>query len=130
MLARAVNRPGAGHYYQTVDTAGRTAAADPHALVMLLFDELVVSLDAMIGAERHGRRADYVARQGRALNILHGLESSLDHRAGAGLANDLAAVYGRARALILQASRTREIGHVAVARTMMAALADAWATIG
>ena len=119
----------AAQLYGGVDMRGRVEAATPHGLVQLLFDEL---LGAMRQAElciRNCDRARKGERVSRALAILGGLESSLDHGCGGDLAETMANVYRKARAEIMAASRADDAERARGAAGMIAEIADAWRAI-
>lgn len=116
--------------YQAVSFTSQVTEATPHQLVAILFDELLLALEAMPIAYRARMHAQYAAKQSRALTILHGLDSSLDFAAAPELANSLAAIYREARRLIMQASRDSNPELVNDARAMIADIADAWKEIG
>jgi flagellar protein FliS len=112
--------------YQSVDLASRIEGASPHALVAILFEELLKSLDAMSAAwarKDYGQRG---TRQARALSILHGLESSLDVENGGDIAQSLGAVYREARRLVIASCRESDPEMVTRARTMLAEISSAW----
>ena len=119
----------AAQLYGGVDLRGRVEAASPHGLVQLLFDEL---LGAMRQAElciRNSDRARKGERVARALSILGGLESSLDHARGGALAERLAGVYRHARAEIVAASKSDDADRAHGATDMIAEIAAAWRAI-
>jgi flagellar protein FliS len=116
--------------YQNVDLASRVESASPHGLVSILLDELMKSLEAMAAA---CNRRDYSQRgsaQARALNMLNGLESSLDFEKGGEIAQSLASIYREARRLTLAGARDNDAGQVLSARTMVGEIASAWQAIG
>jgi len=116
--------------YRAVDLSSRVEGASPHGLVMIMFDETLKAMDAMAAAMR---RADVVQRgqkQVRTLNILHGLETSLDHGRGGAIAADLSAVYRESRRLVLAAGRDNDPEPLAQARAMLGEIASAWEGIG
>jgi flagellar secretion chaperone FliS len=116
--------------YQAVDVVSRVEGADPHALVAILYDELLKALDAMaVAAARRdiGQRGD---RQAKALRLLSGLETSLDFEQGGEIALGLARVYREARRLVIAAARDNDPDKIQQAREMIAGIADAWAQIG
>ncbi len=116
--------------YQNVDLASRVEGASPHGLVAILLDELMKSLEAMAAA---CNRRDYSQRgtaQARALNMLNGLESSLDYEKGGEIAQSLASIYAEARRLTIAAGRDNDPEHVLRARTMVGEIASAWQAIG
>lgn len=115
--------------YQNVDLASRVEGASPHGLVAILLDELLKSLDAMAAA---CRRRDFSQRgtsQARALNMLNGLESSLDHEKGGEIAQSLSTIYREARRLAIAGGRENDAEQVVRARTMVAEIASAWQAI-
>ena len=75
--------------YQNVDLASRVESASPHGLVAILFDELMKSLDAMAAACTLRDWTQRGTAQSRALNMLNGLESSLDLEKGGEIAQSL-----------------------------------------
>ena len=115
----------AARRYAAVHSGSRTEGATPHALVRILFDELLLALDAAALAERQADRM-----QVRAMSILFALESSLDHDKGGDVALGLAQIYREARRLLLVGAKERVAEPVDKARAMIAEIADAWNQIG
>jgi flagellar protein FliS len=115
--------------YQSVDLSSRIEGADPHALVAILFDELMKSIDAMAAAARARDFSQRGSRQSRALSILHGLEGSLDFEQGGDIALSLATIYREARRLVLEAGRTNDPAHLVQAREMLGEIASAWSAL-
>ncbi|MET0370754.1 MAG: flagellar protein FliS [Sphingobium sp.] len=120
----------AARRYAAVHTGGRVEGATPHALVKILFDELLIALDAAILAESNGDRLKVSDKQARAMSILFALESSLDHDRGGDIALGLAQIYREARRLLLQGAKGRTTVPVEQARAMVSEIADAWSQIG
>jgi len=116
--------------YSAVDTGSRVEGANPHQLVRILFDELLLALDAAALALRGGDRHKATDRQTRALAILHALESSLDFERGGDIATSLATVYREARRRTLTATATNDATPMEQARGFIADIAEAWNQIG
>ena len=115
--------------YQAVDVGSRVEGADPHALVTILYDELLKSLDAMaLAATKRdfGQRGD---RQAKALRLLSGLEASLDFEQGGEIAIGLARVYREGRRLVIAAARDNDVEKITETREMLGGIAEAWAQI-
>ena len=115
--------------YTQVDVVSRVEGADPHALVGILYDELLKALDAMAAAaakKDFGQRGD---KQARALRLLSGLETSLDFESGGEIALGLARIYREGRRLVVAAARENDVAKIAQAREMIAGIAEAWAQI-
>jgi flagellar protein FliS len=115
--------------YQNVDLTSRIEGASPHALVAILFEELLKSLDALQVAWARKDFTQRGARQQRALSILHGLEASLDLENGGNVAASLAAIYAEARRLVIAAGKQNDPSSITRAREMLAEIATAWQAI-
>lgn len=116
--------------YREIDMGARVAAADRHGLIQLLFDELAF---ALAQAEMACRQSDRTARSrasARAMSILSGLSSSLDSERGGEVAALLGAVYAKASADIITASRTESPRHYSEIASRINDIASAWRLIG
>ena len=120
---------GAARNYGHIDLASRIEGASPHGLVVILYEELLKTMDAMIAAMRRRDYAQRATRQSRALSILLGLETSLDHERGGPIARDLSLVYRQARRLTMEGSRANNVEQVGKAREMVGEIASAWEKI-
>ena len=121
---------GAGARYRALDLGTRVQDASPHRLVAILFEELLLSLEATAAAQRAGDTARCGPRQARALSILHALEASLDFAAGGEIAQGLAAIYRHARRETVAGVQEDSPARIDGARTVIAEIAGAWTTIG
>ncbi|BAV64644.1 flagellar export chaperone FliS [Sphingobium cloacae] len=120
----------AARRYAAVHSGARTEGASPHALVKILFDELLIALDATVLAERQDDRLKVSDKQARAMSILFALESSLDFDTGGDIAVGLAQIYREARRLLLVGAKERDVAAVEQARAMIGEIAEAWDRIG
>lgn len=120
----------AARRYAAVHSGSRTEGATPHALVKILFDELLQALDAAALAERNGDRMKVSDKQARAMSILFALESSLDFDKGGDIALGLAQIYREARRLLLVGAKERSADPVDDAHAIVAEIAEAWTQIG
>jgi flagellar protein FliS len=116
--------------YAAVETDARVEGANPHQLIRILFDELLLSLDASAHALRAGDRAKTVDKQTRALTILHALETSLDFTRGGDVAVSLAVIYREARKGIVESTASNDAEPMEKGRAYIAEIADAWVQIG
>lgn len=116
--------------YAAVDTNSRVEGATPHQLVRILFDELILALDASALALKAGDRHKCIDRQTRALSILHALETSLDFERGGEIAVNLATIYRESRRRIIQATATGDAAPMETARGFISDIAEAWKQIG
>lgn len=120
----------ASRRYAAVDAGSKVEGATPHQLVKILFDELVLAMDAAALAMRAGDRRKTSDKQTRALTLLHALESSLDYEKGGDVAVSLAVVYREARRRMLAAVAGNDAEALLGARALIAEIADAWSKIG
>ncbi|MES2754234.1 MAG: flagellar protein FliS [Pseudomonadota bacterium] len=93
--------------YRQIDAAGRTGEADGHALVELLYDEVVRALRAAGWAAANYNYPVRSEKVSRSLAILFALESGLDFDRGGDVAKTLARLYAGARDQVIDAS----LGH-------------------
>lgn len=84
----------ASEHYRSMDISSRVESADPHMLVSILYDELLMCVDVLAAAAVRGQilaSNDY-AHKARA--ILLSLQSGLDFDLGGDLAPMLSGLYG------------------------------------
>lgn len=117
--------------YRRVGVDSSVSAADPHALVLMLFDG---ALEAIRLAQAH-LAAGCAAGKGRALGkavriVEEGLKASLDTDAGGPLAKQLAALYDYASLRLLQANLKNDHAALGEVAGLLADLREAWARIG
>ena len=120
----------AARRYAAVHSGSRIEGATPHALVKILFDELLIALDAAALAERNADRMKVSDKQARAMSILFALEARLDFDTGGDIATGLAQIYREARRLLLVGAKERNAEPVEQARAMVGEIAEAWIQIG
>lgn len=115
--------------YGGVDLRGRVEALSPHGLIQLLFDELLAAMRQTELCIRNRDRARRSERVSRAVAIINGLESSLDHGKGGAVAENLSRVYRQARAEIVAACRNDDGDRARRATELVAEIAGAWRII-
>ncbi len=120
----------ASRRYAAVDAGSKVEGATPHQLVRILFDELLLSMDAAALAFKAGDRHKATDKQTRALTLLHALETSLDFEKGGDIAVNLAIIYREARRRLIAAGHDNDPEKIASARAIISDIADAWAKIG
>lgn len=128
-----MHNPRAAYSKAGVETGIETA--DPHKLVLMLFEGAML---AVASASLHMRRrngAEDTARKGeaasKAINIIsNGLKASLDQDAGGELAGKLAALYDYMIARLLYANLHDQPAILDEVSHLLAELKDAWKQIG
>ncbi|MFA5988093.1 MAG: flagellar export chaperone FliS [Sphingomonas sp.] len=116
--------------YRQIDIAGRTATANPHALVQLLYEEVVHALNVAALAAESGKYAMKSEKTTRALAILFALESGLDFERGGDLAQTLARLYRGARRTLVEASLGNDPAPFLNVANSLNEISQAWRTVG
>ena len=117
--------------YQNADRNAAAESEDPHALVALLFEELLRHMRLFVATLDDGS-ADSDVRShhfSRALTILYGLQSSLNFEQGGEIVENLFRLYEYARQQLLSASRTDDITGTHAAINALENIYDAWSQI-
>ncbi|MBD8677859.1 flagellar export chaperone FliS [Sphingomonas sp. CFBP 13720] len=115
--------------YRTIDLAGRTGGADPHALVALLYEEAIRALRSAAWATIHRRYAMKSERVTRATAILFALESGLDFETGGDLSHTLSRLYAGLRSQVVNASVGEDARPFEAAALSLTDIADAWGAV-
>lgn len=117
--------------YTSIGVETGVAAADPHKLILLLFEGAML---AITDARTH-MTARRIAPKGRALTkaiaiIDGGLKASLDMKVGGELAERLAGLYDYMCNRIVVANAQNDPAILDEVSKLLAELAKAWASIG
>ena len=116
---------GFGHYQQS-DLAIQAAAANPHQLVLMLFNGLMdelVRAKSHIAARRYDRKVQSI---NKCIDILNALTSSLDFDKGGELALSLANLYDYCVYRLYDASHKLSVEHVEEVDVILRNLQDGW----
>lgn len=115
--------------YRRIDAAGRTAQADGHQLVELLYDEAIRALRAAGHAAANFQPTIRSDKVSRALAALFALESGLDFERGGDVSRTLARLYAGARQEIVDASLGHDAAPFDRIATTLGEISDAWAAL-
>lgn len=130
-LASPRTRPGLSQLYRTVGVDTQAAVADPHGLVMMLFNGFTEAVAEARGALASGNLVAKGASVQRAVRILEeGLRAGLDLKAGGTLAQDLDELYAYLGMRLTLANLRNDDNALIEALRLIAPLADAWKSIG
>jgi flagellar protein FliS len=117
--------------YSRVEVESGVSEADPHRLILMLYDGVLSAIRSAEAHLRAGRTADKCAQLSKAVRIVEeGLKTSLDKDAGGPLAGQLAALYDYASLRLLQANMKNDHAALDEVARLLADLRDAWARIG
>lgn len=116
--------------YQRIGVETGIEAADPHKLILMLFEG---ALEAMAKARLHIQH-DEIAEKGKMISkaimiIDHGLKASLDLNAGGDLAIKLQSLYDYMTHRLLLANLQNNIEIINEVNTLLVELYDAWKAI-
>lgn len=124
-----MNNPAAA--YKTVGVDVGVESADPHKLIVMLFDGAILSVSS---AALHVNRNE-ITKKGeavsRAINIIaNGLKASLDMQVGGELAERLAALYDYMCTRLLYGNLHNHVPALDEVSHLLAELKSAWEQIG
>lgn len=106
-------------------------AEDSHAMVLLLFDELIKTL-RIFSENIDTKKSDYDLKSqnmSRALTIIYALQSSLDFEHGGEIAENLFRLYEYARQQVIAEAKTDKASGTLVAIASLEDIREAWAEI-
>ncbi len=116
--------------YNQVGTFASAAYADPHQLIMMLYDGAINRLAKVGFAQEHGSTSEVNKLISDVVSIIEGLRECLDQEQGGDLANNLGDLYGYMVARLL---RTHIDGDseeaLAEVSGLLQELREAWAGI-
>lgn len=123
-----MHNPKAAYNKVGVDTAVETA--DPHKLVLMLFDGAMLAVSAAGLHMQRGEIGPKGEAVSRAINIIaNGLKASIDQDSGGELAARLAALYDYMCARLLHANLHNQPAVLDEVSHLLAELKDAWEQI-
>ncbi len=116
--------------YARVGVESGVMSASPHKLIVMLFDGGI----GFIRAARLHMQAGRVAAKGeaisKAIDVVGGLSSALDHERGGELAGRLESLYDYVSDLLLKANLENSVVRLDEAERLLADIASAWREIG
>lgn len=117
------------HQYSQVRTQGGVEHASPHQLTAMLFDG---ALSRIASARGHMDRNE-IAPKGecvsKAIDIIEGLRTSLDHQRGGELATNLEALYDYMVRRLMQANAQNDPRGLDEVSNLLRQIKDAWDAI-
>ena len=116
----------ARNQYKSLELASRVEGASPHALVGILYDELLRSLDVLGAALRQGRDIAREPSAARARSILMALSASLDFDQGGGVAQTLAGVYRAMTMTLSEATTKSDAAKLSALRDGVETISESW----
>ncbi len=120
-------KAGIAHYQQV----GNQAAGypDPYELTGMLFNGALDRIAQARGAIEQSDIARKGERIGKAISILEGLRTTLDHRAGGELAANLEALYDYLQRRLLQANLGNDVETLDEVARLLRQIKESWDAI-
>ena len=120
------------HAYKKSDQDAIVESDDPHAMVFLMFEELLRAMNKFVVnvEDAKGSPEERSKALTRALSIIYGLQSSLNYEDGGEIAENLFRLYEYARIQLITDSGNNEIAGTKVAIGALKEISEAWAMIG
>ncbi|HEU0204861.1 MAG TPA: flagellar export chaperone FliS [Burkholderiaceae bacterium] len=116
--------------YARVEVESGVAEADPHRLILMLYDGVLSSIRLAEGHMRASRIPEKCAMLSKAVRIVdEGLKASLDMRAGGNLAQQLGALYDYIVMRLLQANLRNQVEPLQEVAKLLENLRNAWLQI-
>jgi flagellar secretion chaperone FliS len=122
-------RYGKAGTYQNVAAWTGVSTADPHRLILMMFDGALARVAAARGCMEHGRVAEKGQLVSRALAIVDELRSSLDIERGGTIAASLDDLYDYMSRRLVEANATNRLEILDEVTTLLRELRDAWVTV-
>ncbi|OUU14349.1 MAG: hypothetical protein CBB97_25025 [Candidatus Endolissoclinum sp. TMED37] len=118
--------------YQNAERQAFAESDDPHALIAILFDELLRRMNqfAIEVEEGPNNNLEQSEHYSRSLAILYGLQSSLNFEVGGEIANNLFRLYEYSRQQLLNTTQTKEVMGLKTAIESLDVIRDAWHQLG
>ncbi|ABM61290.1 flagellar export chaperone FliS [Halorhodospira halophila] len=115
--------------YQQVGTYSSAAYADPYRLVQLLMDGFLDRVAQARGAMERQEIAVKGELISKAISILDGLRSGLDHERGAEIAGNLEELYTYMQRRLVEANAQNEVQYLDEVASLMREIKSAWDAI-
>jgi len=116
--------------YGQVDTVASAAYADPHQLIMMLYDGAISRLAKVVFAHEQGAMSEVNKLTADVVSIIEGLRECLDAEQGGDLANNLSDLYSYMVARLLRVQVEGDTLAVCEEVSgLLQELREAWATI-
>lgn len=120
------SRRGAGAYAR-VGVESAVMSADPHQLIVMLFDGAQAAISSARLHMQDGNRAAKGAAISKAIDIVNnGLAAALDHDRGGDIAGNLGQLYDYIARLLLQANLRDDVAQLDQASSLLDNIGSGW----
>lgn len=119
----------AAKQYQSIDTQSNIENATPHRLIQLMMERALAKIGLARGHMKRGEVQQKGSNIGDAIDIINGLQASLNHKADAKLAENFDALYTYMMRRLLEANLNDEPGILDEVSSLLQELKEAWDAI-
>ena len=116
--------------YKSLELQTRIDAASPHELIELLLQGARSHIATAQGNIQRNQIKEKGEHLGKALSIVEGLKTSLNHENGGEIAGNLVQIYDYIQHLLTQANLNNDQDLLAQANVLLSEIHQAWQSIG
>jgi|SRR5690554_538965 len=121
-----MNYSTAARHYQQMNVHSRVVDASPHRLIQMLFEGALERIAQAKGAMMRGNTAQKGELIGKAVNIVQGLQGSLNDTEGGELAANLDDLYDYIVRRLIQANSANDIAGLDECGRLLGEIKSAW----
>ena len=119
----------AAKQYQRLDTEGNIENASPHRLIQLMMARALTKIGVARGHMQRGEVADKGSSIGDAIDIINGLQASLNHKADERMSANFDALYAYMMRRLLEANIKNDTAMLDEVAGLLQELKEAWDAI-
>ena len=119
----------AAKQYQSLDTASTIEDASPHRLIQLLMERALAKIGIARGHMERGEAQHKGSNISDAINIIEGLQASLNHKANERMSENFDALYSYMMRRLLEANLHNDEGILDEVAGLLRELKEAWDAI-
>ena len=124
-----MNHYSAARQYQQVNVHSSVVDATPHRLIQMLFEGAMERIAQAKGAMMRGETARKGELIGKAVNIVQGLQGSLNDTEGGELAANLDSLYDYVVRRLIQANSTNDVSSLDECGRLLGEIKGGWDTL-
>ena len=121
--------PHAVQQYQQVATRDAVAESSPHRLIQLMMEHALARMNFARGHMQRGEVASKGRAIGDAINVINGLQASLNHKANARMSRNFDALYAYMMRRLLEANLKDDLAALDEVAGLLTELKSAWDAI-
>lgn len=115
--------------YREYDLKSQVEDASPHRLIQLMMGRAIAKISLSRAQLKDGRIQDKCNSIGDAINIINGLQASLNHKADARMSENFDALYAYMMRTLLEANLNNDDAKLEQVAGLLGELKEAWDAI-